>query len=168
MNRYARAAPVLAVLMAACEVAPQPGTVGAPAPDYAARTLSGDSVALRDVEGKAVLVNLWATWCAPCRRETPELQALHEAYEDEGLRVIGITVDGPGSGTAIREFVEEFGVTYAVWWDPEDRATSAFGTFGLPTTYLLDGDGRVVWRRLGVLQLPDSAFITTLKDLLAD
>lgn len=167
-TRTAIVALALALVPVACREPAPPGSVGSRAPAYAARTLDGDSVELGNVDGRAILVNLWATWCAPCRRETPELQALHEAYHDDGLRVIGVSVDGPGARSAIDAFLEEYGVTYDIWWDPDETATAAFGTAGLPTSYLLDGDGRIVWRRLGALNLPDSAFISTLKGLLGD
>ncbi len=152
--------------LACADGSPEPGAIGSPAPDYHAETLDGEPVALRQVDGDAVLVNLWATWCPPCRQETPQLQGLHEAYADDGLRIIGITVDGPGAEASIRSFLDEYGVTYEIWWDPEDRATSAFATMGLPTTYLLDADGRIVWRRLGALHLPDADFMKALRELL--
>lgn len=164
--RTALLALAAAAALAACAEPAPPGAVGSEAPAFAARTLDGDTVTLADVDGRAILVNLWATWCAPCRRETPELQALHEAYHDDGLRVIGVSMDGPGARAAIDAFVEEYGVTYDIWWDPDEMATAAFGAAGLPTSYLLGGDGRIVWRRLGALHLPDSAFISTLEGLL--
>src|SRR5687768_8953531 len=118
---------VAAALLAACgapanesesegENGREPVTVavGAPAPVYATETLAGDSIALADLRGKVVLLNVWATWCHPCREEIPELQALHAKHRDAGLEVVGVSIDGGGSEDAIRSFMRDFEMTYPV------------------------------------------------------
>src|SRR5215210_7039760 len=77
--------------------------VGLPAPAYRSTTLSGDSVSLIDRRDKVVLLNVWATWCHPCRTEIPELRALHARYQSRGLELIGVSVDADGNDDGIRE-----------------------------------------------------------------
>src|SRR3954464_12633767 len=95
--------------------------VGAPAPAYSAKTMTGDAVSLASMRPKVVLMNVWATWCGPCRKEIPELIAINSRYKDRGLQVVGITVDADGTDDEIRKFVAEFKMDYAIWKDPDDR-----------------------------------------------
>jgi cytochrome c biogenesis protein CcmG, thiol:disulfide interchange protein DsbE len=138
-----------------------------PAPPYATVSLEGDSVSLADFRGYPVLLNVWATWCAPCRVEIPELQALHEQHADQGLRVVGVTVDSRGAGHDIRQFIREFGMTYDVWWDPDHAVLNRFGGAGVPLTVLIDRDGTIAWRHLGMFQRQDPALVAALEQVLA-
>lgn len=122
---------------------------GAEIPEYMAATLDGDTVALADYRGQVLLLNVWATWCPPCRREMPSLQALHEELGPEGLRVVGVSIDGHGSKEAVRDFLAEYGITYTILHDPDGRIHDAYQVFGLPTTYLVDRGARLVKRWIG-------------------
>lgn len=119
------------------------------APAFSVVRLSGDSVRLADLRGEVVLLNVWATWCVPCRQEAPELQALHETYADSGLHVVGVTVDNRGVEDQIHRFIDDFGMTYDIWWDPDGTAIEAFGAVGVPLTVLIGRDGVIEWRHLG-------------------
>lgn len=132
------------------------------APALTARTLAGDSVALADLRGEVVLVNVWATWCVPCRKEAPELQELHETYGDRGLRVVGVTVDNRGAEMEIRRYLDDFGITYDIWWDPDGMAIAAFGAVGVPLNVLVDRQGRVAWRHLGAFHAENAALRVAL------
>jgi cytochrome c biogenesis protein CcmG, thiol:disulfide interchange protein DsbE len=145
----------LALAPACAEIDTRQGQVGERAPEYAAVTLEGDSVFLADLEGSVVLLNVWATWCAPCREEIPALQELHERHHAEGLRVVGVSVDGRREGDNVRRFADSFGVTYAIWHDPDDRVGSRFRSIGVPTTVLIDRGGTIVWRHLGAVTADD-------------
>jgi cytochrome c biogenesis protein CcmG, thiol:disulfide interchange protein DsbE len=138
---------------------------GAEAPPFGAVTLDGDSVALADLRGSPVLLNVWATWCAPCRQEIPELQSLHERYGPQGLRVIGVTVDSRSAGADIRAFADEFGMTYDLWWDPDQTVVSRFQAMGVPLTVLIGPDGRIRWRHLGALPPGDPELRRALETL---
>lgn len=121
-----------------------------PAPDVRAETLDGDMLALEDLEGP-VLVNFWASWCAPCADEAPHLQAVHQAYGQE-LHVVGVNVrdNRPNALT----FERDFGVTYPSWYDKAGSIAAAFGGIGpagLPSTILLDDDHRVAVRLFGAV-----------------
>src|SRR5690606_9627000 len=90
----------------------RPLAIGDVAPDYGAPTLGGDTIRLESLRGSPVLLNVWATWCPPCREEMPALQELHERYADRGLRVVGVSVDSRGAEAAIRQFLDEGGLTF--------------------------------------------------------
>ncbi|MDN5871147.1 MAG: TlpA family protein disulfide reductase [Nitrococcus sp.] len=117
--------------------------LGRPVPDYDARVLGTQrEVALAEVDGVSLL-NMWATWCGPCRREMPALQAIYERYADEGLRVIGVNVDASASDEDIAEFAEAIGINYEIWRDPQNEFVEAFRAIGVPQTYLI-AEGRIL------------------------
>lgn len=136
------------------------------APPFEAVTLDEDPVSLADLRGEVVLLNVWATWCTPCRQEIPELQALHEEHADHGLRVVGVTVDSRSAKDEIARFIDQFGMTYDVWWDPDQTAVSAFGAMGVPLTVLIDREGRITWRHMGAFQRGDPALIRAVESSL--
>jgi thiol-disulfide isomerase/thioredoxin len=122
------------------------------AASYAAPTLDGDTVAIAELRGSVVLVNLWATWCRPCVEELPSLQRLEEGLADDGLRVLAINVDRLPPDRAADEvsrFLDELGVDLTVLLDPAGRAETVFGSIGLPTTLVIDRRGDLAYRRLG-------------------
>jgi peroxiredoxin len=121
---------------------------GDSAPAYAAPTMAGDTVALRELKG-AVLVNVWATWCVPCREEMPALEALHEQWREEGLHVVAISIDEAAMGRDVAGFVEDHGITFTILRDPQQRVTRAFRTTGVPESFLFGRDGRLVQRWIG-------------------
>jgi peroxiredoxin len=141
---------------------PSYGEVGAKAPDYGAVTLAGDSVTLASLHGSPVLLNIWATWCPPCRKEMPDLQELHDRYSPRGLQVVGVSIDAAGTDQAVREFLEEYGVTYTILRDPSDRISSVFMAQGVPVTVLIDAGGTVLWRRLGPVSAEDEGLTAAL------
>ena len=155
-----------ALLLVSCSE-PRPfGRVGEVAPAYAARTIAGDSMRLSDLHGKAVLLNVWATWCIPCRKELPELQALHTRYSPQGLQVVGVSVDEGNDDNAVRDFAKEFGITYTIARDPATLIYNRFAIPGVPATFLIDRNGKVAWRTLGPFTAADTALQTALKKVL--
>ncbi len=131
-------------------------SAGDPAPAYAAPTLEGDTLSLAELRGQAVLLNVWATWCLPCRQEMPDLQALHEELGDEGLRVIGVSIDSRGAGRDVRDFLQQYGISFTILHDPEERVTRTFRmSGGIPQTFLIDREGRIVQRWIGIFN-PDT------------
>lgn len=133
------------------------------APDLQLTTLSGDTLRLADLGGSVILVNFWATWCAPCRVEMPMLQDVWEDYRDRGFTVLGLYTD-TGPIIDLASWFRGAGITY-----PLARATpAAIRGFGqgtvLPTSFLIDQDGRVVERVQGIY--PESALRSVLDRLL--
>jgi peroxiredoxin len=140
--------------------------VGAPAPPYTATDLTGDSVSLASLRGQVVLVNLWATWCAPCRHETPYLQSLHEQHADDGLTIVGISMDTREARDQVEEFVAEYGVTYRILLDPQMRGLDTWHVLGLPASFLVDREGTLRWLRFGPVSPDDEEFNKALGTLL--
>lgn len=128
--------------------------VGSVLPEYTAAWLDGSRFDLAERRGRTVLVNLWATWCPPCRAEIPELQRLHDRYGANGFEVIGVSVDEGGVET-VRQFVGERKVTYPIIIDPEGKLASILQTSVLPTSLLLDRQGKIVWKHYGAVREDD-------------
>lgn len=141
-------------------------TLSPEAPPLRAVTLAGDSISLAELRGSPVLLNVWATWCAPCRQEIPELQEIHQTYAPQGLRVIGVTVDSRSATADVRQFIEQFGMTYDVWLDPDQSSVSGFGAVGVPLTVLIGPEGRIRWRHLGVLEPGDADLREAIQSVL--
>jgi cytochrome c biogenesis protein CcmG, thiol:disulfide interchange protein DsbE len=130
-------------------------------PAYSAKLLDGKSFDVATQKGNVVLLNVWATWCGPCRFETPELQALHEKYDARGLKVVGVSVD-EGGDAEVKKFVAENKVTYPIAIDAEGRVASVLRTTVLPTTVLIGRNGRIVWRKIGPVMPNETAALDKL------
>lgn len=127
-----------------------PGTyVGAPAPDLTAETVDGRRVSLVDLRGQVVVLNFWATWCAPCRDEMPALEARYEKYKDQGLVVLAIDFDEPADD--VRAFADQLGLTFPVLLDPGATIQQLYRVRGYPTTYFVDRDGTIRVQHIGVM-----------------
>lgn len=137
--------------------------VGLPAPAYVSQTLEGDSVSLADHRDKVVLLNVWATWCHPCRTEIPELRAIHTKYQPRGLELIGVSVDAEGNDDGIREFMKEFEMNYPVWRDPSERVSTQFLVIGVPATFLIDRKGVLRWRKTGPIAPNDTSLTNAIE-----
>lgn len=142
----------LAAAMGACDGSGdrfRPLAVGEPVPEYAVRTLNGDSARVGAGE-QLTLLNLWATWCGPCQKEFPDLERLRRDYESRGLRVLAVSLD-LGDDAGVRDFVEDHGAGFTIGRDAEGRAQRLFQTVGLPETFLIAPDGTLIWRHFGAL-----------------
>lgn len=165
--RYATAVVLLVACAGSDTVPARPLEIGQTAPQYRAVSLDGDSVSLEQFRGRVVLLNVWATWCHPCREEIPVLQALHARYAPQGLELVGVSVDARGEEDTIREFVSDFGMTYPVWLDPDERVQSTFLAIGVPATFLIDREGRLGWRHVGPVRANDATLARELERALA-
>jgi peroxiredoxin len=120
------------------------------APDF--RTLDllhGDTVSLREkYKGQVTLVNIWATWCAPCREEMPSMQALYHDYQARGFKIAAVSIDD-GSHQKVLDFVHEFGLTFDILQDQSMAIQGVYQTTGVPESFLLDRDGKIVRRLIG-------------------
>ena len=164
---WATSALLLGVSACAPDGLPAPPRVGDTAPEFQAMSLDGErTVALADYAGQTILVNLWATWCAPCRFETPYLQSVYEENRDRGLMIVGISVDSPSALGSVNDFLEEMGVTYDILLDPEMVSTDAFLPIGYPASYLIDGEGVIRFTRLGPIAEEDPEFLEALEQTL--
>lgn len=130
--------------------------VGATMPEYTAMGLDGSKFDLAAKRDKVVLVNVWATWCGPCRFEIPELQKLHEEYGPRGFEVIGVSVDESGVDS-VKQFIgEQKKMTYPVILDAEGKIANILQTSVLPTSILVDRSGKIVWKQVGAIEAKDA------------
>lgn len=125
--------------------------VGDRVPEYGGPSLAGEEVSFDDHLGDVVLVNVWATWCRPCRVEMPSIQSSYERFRDHGFTVLAVSVDaGPGHRQKVTEFVREHGLDFPVLLDPENRISRTLRIVGVPETFVLDREGRIIKRVIGV------------------
>lgn len=166
-HRYALAA--LTLLTAACGdgTAVAKVGVGHAAPAYAATTMDGTPISLADKKGEVVLLNVWATWCKPCRQEIPALDSLHREFAARGLTVAGVSIDVIDDTARIAGFARELGASYALWLDPDDRVSNTFRAIGVPSTYLIDREGVLRWQHMGAVTASDAKLRAVLDSALA-
>lgn len=124
--------------LANSKVAPHPGFQ---APDFALKTSQGEQISLSDLHGQVVIINLWASWCPPCRVEMPELQKVYRAYRDRGLQVLAVNVTNQDDAQAAVKFSTQLGLTFPILLDLDGSVSRAYQLQALPTTYFVDRDG---------------------------
>jgi cytochrome c biogenesis protein CcmG/thiol:disulfide interchange protein DsbE len=142
--------------------------VGREVPDYRSARLDGTPVALTELRGRVVLLNIWATWCKPCRQEVPALDTLYARHRAQGLEVVGVSIDQPGDSAKIVTFARELGASYTLWHDPDDIVSTTFLSIGVPSSYLVGRDGTLRWRHVGPVTAGDSALNAALDAALAE
>ena len=134
-----------------------PVEVGTSAPDFVASDLQGNPVSLADLRGQVVLLNIWATWCPPCREEMPSMERLYRAVGPEGLRIVAVSIDAVDGktdssghpGGDIAAFAREMDLTFTIWHDPEGRIQRTYRTTGVPESFLIDRYGTIIKKEIG-------------------
>lgn len=142
----------------------QGGAVGTAAPGFALPDLEGNTVRTSDLKGKVVLLNFWATWCPPCRDEVPDFVRLQSKYRDQGLAIVGLSLD-QGGARDVRPFADEYDVNYTMLIAGQETADAYGGIVGIPTTFVLDRNGTIVKRFVG--RASSEAFEEAIRPLLA-
>lgn len=119
--------------------------------DTEMKSANGEPIKLSNYSGKVLLVNLWATWCGPCRNETPELVKLHKEYQDRGLEMVGLSTEDPEtSALSVQNFVREYGVDYHIGWATREVAVALMqGRGSIPQSFIISRDGRIKKRFIG-------------------
>lgn len=138
-------------------------SLGAPAPAYTAINLDGAAVRLDSLRGSVVVLNVWATWCEPCRDEIPQLQALHDSLAPRGLTMLGVSIDEPGMGAEVSDFTRTHGMTYPIWLDPSRDVAAQFLTIGVPETFVIDRQGTIRFRLIGALRRGDTTLVAAIR-----
>lgn len=123
------------------ETSAAPVKVDYPAPSLSLTDLEGVTRSLSDYQGQVVLVNMWATWCPPCREEMPTLESFYQDYRDQGFVIIGLN-DGDAA-VDVRDFVTSYGLTFPIWLDPTYLSESTFNTMNLPSSFVIDRHGQM-------------------------
>jgi peroxiredoxin len=118
------------------------------APDFTLMGLEGRSVQLRELRGKVVLLNFWATWCAPCQHEMPSMERLYQTFKQTGFVLLAVSMDRQGAEVA-RPFAAHLKLNFPILLDPASEVSRQYGVRGLPTTYLIDPDGLLIGAVIG-------------------
>ena len=139
------------------------GTPSKAAPEWQLEDLEGKSVKLSDFKGKVVILNFWATWCPPCRREIPSFVSLQKEYGDKGLVIIGVSLDEKGPA-AVKPFISKMGINYPVVMGDPKVAADYGGIAVVPTTFVIDRNGNVAAMHEG--DAPRATFESDIKPLL--
>jgi cytochrome c biogenesis protein CcmG/thiol:disulfide interchange protein DsbE len=156
-----------------------PIRIGGEAPDFAAVPLPVTLPAaagapalvakgIDDYAGEVVLLNIWATWCEPCKIEMPSMQRLEKRLGPKGLRIVAVSVDDPGMEQRIKAFVEELGLTFEVLHDAPGKIRQTYQTTGVPETFVVGRDGLIRRRIIGADDWASDANVAFLERLLAE
>jgi cytochrome c biogenesis protein CcmG, thiol:disulfide interchange protein DsbE len=164
-----------------------PVSVGGQAPDFKATPLlepvypdapgatftsrevdAAAAKSLADYKGDVVLLNIWATWCAPCRAEMPSIERLHREFGPRGLKIVAVSVDDPGQQKAVRDFARELGLTFEILHDPTHDIQKTYQTTGVPETFVLGRDGVIRKKIIGATDWSSPGTRALVAQLLAE
>jgi peroxiredoxin len=145
-------------------------SVGSDAPGFAAKTLTAAPAmkTLTDYRGEVVLLNIWATWCIPCRTEMPSIEAVHQTLGAKGLKVVAISIDDEGAEAKIRDFAKEFKLTFEMLHDPAGTIQGIYRTTGVPETFVIGRDGVIRKKWIGAEDWNSDGNQRLLTSLLAE
>ena len=118
---------------------------GFTAPAFKVRDLKGNLDSLANYSGKVVILNLWATWCGPCRIEMPGFEKLYRRFRSEGLTILAVSLD-KGNDKAVAEFAREYNLSFPILIDDKEEVERRYHTFTIPTTYVIDRSGKIVFK----------------------
>jgi thiol-disulfide isomerase/thioredoxin len=174
----------VALWVAMLRLAPElfPLKIGGAAPDFAAIPVAASGATFADApktgapetkgidayEGEVVLLNIWATWCGPCRVEMPSMQRLHERLGPKGLKIVAVSVDDPGSARRIRTFADELGLSFELLHDASKAIELAYQTTAVPESFVIGRDGTIRRRSIGAEAWDSESNIAQLERLLAE
>jgi len=168
MSRLVSILLLLAVLgaVAGLQYAHRPPRTGYEAADFTLPDLQGKAVRLSDFRGKVVFLNLWATWCPPCRMEMPNMERLYQRLASRDFVMLAVAED-EGGAAAVGPFVREVGLTFSVLLDPEATLSPRYGATGYPETFIIDRAGRVVNHTIGPEEWDSKEMLAYFERLLA-
>ncbi len=135
------------------------------APDFALPDLKGNLYRLSDLRGKVVFLNLWTTWCPPCREEMPAMEALYRRFQQRDFVMLAVSQDEGGAGV-VAPFVKQYGLTFPVLLDPQAHTSSRYGVTGYPETFVIDRDGNVIQHQVGPADWASEQMIGYFQQLL--
>jgi peroxiredoxin len=145
-------------------------TAGSRAPNFTAVTLDSAPQlrTLADYRGQVTVLNVWATFCAPCRVEMPSMERLYAEYRPKGLRMVAVTVDAPGMENAIRAFTEDLGLTFDILYDSRGAIQRDYMTTGVPETFVIGKDGIVRFKYISAKEWDSPEVKALIDQLLAE
>ncbi len=160
---------VIAALLAGAMLAPPAeasAVVGGAAPDFTLRRVDGPNLRLQEQRGRVVMVNFWATWCGPCRQEMPHLNRLHAKYQDAGFTLLGVNID-EDVGKAVG-LSGKLGLGFPVLLDTDKKVSRLYNLTTMPSTVLIDRDGRVRYVHLGYRDGVEQTYDKQIRELLKE
>lgn len=137
---------------------------GKPAPDFDLPSLGGKNVRLADLKGKVLFINIWATWCLPCREEMPSMEKLYRLLKGPDFEMIGISVDKDPE-KSVAPFVKELGLTFPILLDPKSETAAKYKITGVPETYLVAPNGIIIHHLIGPAKWDRPDVVEALKKL---
>ena len=136
------------------------------APDFTLRTMDGPNLRLQEQRGRVVLMNFWATWCGPCRQEMPHMNRLYEKYKSSGFVILGVNVDEDPKNAA--GVASKLGVKFPVLWDTDKNVSKLYELSTMPSTVLIDRDGKVRYIHRGYLSGYEETYDKQIRELLKE
>jgi peroxiredoxin len=164
--RRATCALAALALLALAEVAWATASVGTAAPDFTLRSLAGPNLRLQEQRGQVVLVNFWATWCAPCRKEMPHLNRIADKYRSAGLVMLGVNIDDDVRNAA--DVATKLGVKFPVLLDTDKKVSRLYDLNSMPSTLVIDRSGRVRYLHRGYQDGYETEYDKQIRDLLKE
>ncbi len=125
-------------------------TAGLVAPDFTLENMQGEKIHLSQLRGKVVIVNFWASWCPPCKREMPSMEVLHKTFKDDDLVLLAINVEKDGR-KAVARFLQESPYTFPILLDDQAKVQNLYGVFQFPESFIIDRNGVVVKKVIGAV-----------------
>lgn len=150
----------------------QPGLKESPqegylAPGFSLKNLKGESVSLADFSGKVILLNFWATWCPPCRREIPSLERLYHLRKDTGFEIVAVSVDRT-SLSKVASFAANYRMSFPVLVNPRGDVGQRYWMRSVPSSFLLDKKGIIRWKVIGAREWDDAQTLAKIDQLLSE
>ncbi len=149
-------------ILSSCYGGSRPPRIGSEAPEFTVQD-ADRKVDLHDLRGKIVLLNFWATWCAPCVEEMPSLNQLQQRFKDKGIEVVGVSVDVDSDG--YHKFLKDHKIDFLTVRDPDQKSNNLYGTFKFPETYIIDRNGVVRRKFIGAVDWSQPEIVDYLNKL---
>ena len=162
MRRASVLLPILIILLAGCYRGSRPPRIGTAAPEFTVQD-ADRKVLLSELRGQVVVLNFWATWCAPCVEEMPSLVQLQQRFKNKGLTVVGISIDVDGN--AYHKFLKDYKVDFLTVRDPDQKTSNLYGSFKWPETYIIDRNGIVRRKFIGAVEWSQPEIVDFLSKL---
>jgi peroxiredoxin len=166
LSKFARNYLLLLTCLVAWSGIAESASISGPAPNFTLKSLSGKNIKLSELTGNVVLVNFWASWCAPCRQEMPLLNAIHNKYEPLGFTVLGVNVEEKVANA--RSFIDERPVDFPILLDSTNKVSKLFNVIAMPTTVVIDRDGNMRFLHQGYQSGDEAEYHKMVKKLVRE
>ncbi len=139
---------------------------GSEVPYFELQSINGNRRTLKDYKGKVILINFWASWCGPCNEEAPSLEAMYNKLKNEGVTVVSISIDNNAANA--ESFVKKYSITFPVLFDPDETVAASYGLTGVPETFILTPDYKLLKHVIGPLDWTSYDVINYLKTIIKE